>query len=78
GFPAESRNRLTGIYRFLKNECLRVKVSGDTLAGFLNEARSLVSGYLETVFPERRGRIYSSRGMQVEPPPRSLVLNQHF
>jgi hypothetical protein len=78
GFPAESRNRLTEIYRVLKNKCLRVRVSGDTLAGFLTEARSLVSGYLETVFPERRGRIYSSRGMQVEPSPRSLVLNQHF
>jgi hypothetical protein len=77
-FSPAMRNKLTGLYRNLKEECLKIRISGDTLTGYLNEIRSLVAGYLETAFPERRGRIYSSQGTQVPPPPRSLVLNHHF
>jgi hypothetical protein len=77
-FPPESRNRLTEIYRALKNECLRIRISGDALAGFLNEARALMTGFLESAFPERRGRLYSSQGTQLPPLSASLVLNHHF
>ncbi|MDR1105950.1 MAG: hypothetical protein LBL44_06295 [Treponema sp.] len=74
----ESRNKLTGMYRGLKFECLRIRASGGALAGFLNEARTLAEGYLEAAFPERRGRLYSSQGTQLPPQSRSLVLNHRF
>ncbi|MDR1418865.1 MAG: hypothetical protein LBI86_00630 [Treponema sp.] len=77
-FPPASRNKLAGLYRGLKTECLRIRASGDALAGFLGEARTLAEACLEAAFPERRGRLYSSRGTQLPPLSRSLVLNHHF
>jgi hypothetical protein len=45
---------------------------------YLNEARLLVAGFLDAAFPDRKGKIYSRRGVQVQADMRSMVLNKQL
>jgi hypothetical protein len=56
-FPEAQRRELTGLYRTLKQETIRVKISNDTLLTYLAEAKSTVAGFLEAAFPDRKGRV---------------------
>jgi hypothetical protein len=76
--PAEQRNELTGIYRNLKIEAIKVRLSNDALLSYLNEARATMEGFLELAFPDRGGRIYTPRGTPVSHDMRSMVLNRSF
>jgi hypothetical protein len=78
GFPPELRNSITGAYRKLKFETIKIKMNNDALLGFLNEARTVVAQYLEIAIPDKRGRLYSSRGTKVQPASRNIVLNHRF
>jgi hypothetical protein len=78
GFPPDLRNTITDAYRKLKLETIKVKMNNDALLDFLNEARAAVAQYLEMAIPDKRGRLYSSRGTQVQPAPRNMVLNHRF
>jgi hypothetical protein len=77
-FPVEERNEITEIYRNLKLETLKVRTANDALLGYLAEAKATMTGFLEAVFPDRSGRIYSKRGKQIAQDMRSMVLNQRF
>jgi hypothetical protein len=74
--PEPERKELTEIYRTLKMKTLEAQFANDSLTDYLNEARTLVSGFLEAVYPQRKGRLYSRQGVQVAPDMRSMVLNQ--
>ncbi|MDR2404509.1 MAG: hypothetical protein LBD78_10835 [Spirochaetaceae bacterium] len=76
--PGVEREELTRVYRALKLDIIRIKLENDTLVAYLNEARIMVAGFLEAIFPERKGRLYSRRGTRVEADMRSLVLNKRF
>jgi hypothetical protein len=74
--PELERRELSDLYRHIKMRTLGVRFANDSLTDYLDETQTVVSGFLEAVFPDRRGKIYSCRGTQVSPDMRSMVLNQ--
>ncbi|AEF84493.1 hypothetical protein TREPR_1918 [Treponema primitia ZAS-2] len=74
--PEPERRELSELYRRIKMKTLEVRFTNDSLTDYLSEAQTIVSGFLEEVFPERKGRLYTRQGVQADPAPRSLVLNQ--
>jgi hypothetical protein len=76
--PGPEGRELAGLYRNLKSETLRVRISNDSLLDYLGEAKTTVTGFLEAAFPDRKGRVYSRRGALIPADMRSMVLNQSF
>jgi hypothetical protein len=76
--PREQRKEITDIYRNLKLDTLKVRMSGETLMAYIAEARATMAGFFEIAFPGRGGKIYSPHGMTVSHDMRSMVLNQSF
>ena len=76
--PLAERNELTAIYRSLKLESLKLRMSGDALMSYLGEARATLAGFFEIAFPDRGGRIYTNRGTAVSHDMRSVVLNRRM
>jgi len=76
--PAEQRTELTAIYRSLKLETLRVRISGDAMMGYIAEERAAIAGFFEIAFPDRGGKIYTPHGIPVSHDMRSMVLNRSF
>jgi hypothetical protein len=76
--PAEERKTLTSLYRRLKMETFKIRLTNDTLLRYLNEARTAAAAFLEAAFPDLKGRLYSRRGTQVPADMRSMVLNRHL
>jgi hypothetical protein len=76
--PPAEREELTAAYRKLKLETRRITLLNASLLEYLNEARSTVAAFLEAVFPDRKGRLYSRRGVQKPADMRSMVLNHSF
>ncbi|GHV94722.1 hypothetical protein AGMMS50293_10420 [Spirochaetia bacterium] len=76
--PAEERNELTGIYRSLKLEALKLRMANDTLMSYLSGARATLADFLEHAFPDRGGRIYTKNGAPLSHDMRSMVLNRIF
>jgi hypothetical protein len=74
--PEKERRELSDLYRRIKMKTLEVRVANESLTKYLGEIQAVVSGFLEAVFPDRRGRIYTRRGTQAAPDMRSMVLNQ--
>jgi hypothetical protein len=74
--PEKERRELSDLYRRIKTRTLEVRVANESLTKYLGEIQAVVSGFLEAVFPDRRGRIYTRRGTQAAPDMRSMVLNQ--
>jgi hypothetical protein len=77
-FPADERKALTDVYRNLKMETMKIRLESDALMNYLSEASLLVTGFLEAAFPDRKGKLYSRSGAQVQADMRSMVLNRHF
>jgi hypothetical protein len=77
-FPPDERKAITDVYRNLKTETIKVRIESDALMNYLSEASLLVTGFLEAAFPDRKGKIYSRSGAQVQADMRSMVLNRHF
>ncbi|MCL2763402.1 MAG: hypothetical protein FWD36_09405 [Treponema sp.] len=77
-FPRDQRAELSAIYRSLKLESLRVRMAGQTLMGYIVEARTTIAGFFEIAFPDRGGKIYTPHGVPVSHDMRSMVLNRAF
>jgi hypothetical protein len=76
GLPEPERRELSALYRKLKMDTLKIGFTNDSLTAYIEEARSTLQGFLDAAFPDRKGRLYSSRGIQVPADMRSMVLNQ--
>jgi hypothetical protein len=76
--PAEQRAELTSIYRSLKLETLRVRMSGEALMSYIADARAAMNDFFEVAFPDRGGKIYTPHGVPVSHDMRSMVLNRAF
>jgi len=76
--PAEQRDELTEIYRGLKFETLRVRMSGEALMTYITEVRVVLAGFFEVAFPDRSGKIYTPHGISASHDMRSMVLNRSF
>jgi hypothetical protein len=77
-FSPELRNKLTAMYRTLKLETMKVRAFNEMLLSYLAGAKTLMAGFLEAIFPERAGRLYTPQGTQAAADLRSVVLNRHF
>jgi hypothetical protein len=77
-FPGAERGIISETYRNLKLETVKVRLGSEAIMTYLNEARLLLTGFLEAAFPERKGRLYSRSGVQIPADMRSMVLNQQF
>ncbi|MDR0689370.1 MAG: flagellar export chaperone FlgN [Spirochaetaceae bacterium] len=76
--PEAERTELTAAYRKLKTETLRMRLHNNSLMEYLNEARTTVAAFLEALFPDRKGRLYSRQGVHRPADMRSMVLNHSF
>jgi len=76
--PENQRAELTEIYRSLKFETLRVRMSGEALMSYITEVRVVLAGFFEVAFPDRGGKIYSPHGQRISHDMRSMVLNRSF
>ncbi|MDR3124025.1 MAG: flagellar protein FlgN [Treponema sp.] len=74
--PDEERRELSDLYRRVKTRTLEARLANESLAEYLGEIQTVVSGFLEAVFPDRKGRIYTRQGTLVSPDMRSMALNQ--
>jgi hypothetical protein len=74
--PETQRRELSELYRRIKIQTMGVRFANDSLTDYLNETQAVVSGFLEALFPDRKGKIYTRQGTQASPDMRSMVLNQ--
>jgi hypothetical protein len=73
--PDSERDELTALYRSLKLETLRLRLSGESMVSYLNSSKAIIKDFLDQVFPDRIGRVYSHRGETVSRDMRSMILN---
>lgn len=73
-----SRKDLTELYRRLKLDTLKIRLSNDALSAYLAAAQATLSGFLDAAFPDRRGKLYSRRGSAVHSEMSSIVLDRSF
>jgi hypothetical protein len=76
--PECERNKLTALYRRLKLQTLQIRLANDTLMDYIRETKNVISGMLESAYPDRKGKIYSRNGSEREADMKSVVLNHNF
>ncbi|MDR2246195.1 MAG: flagellar protein FlgN [Treponema sp.] len=74
--PEAERKELSELYRRIKMRTVEVRLANESLAKYLSEMQTVVSGFLEAVFPDRKGRIYTRQGTQSSPDMLGMALNQ--
>ncbi|MDR0378077.1 MAG: hypothetical protein LBH70_09825 [Spirochaetaceae bacterium] len=77
-FPPDERKAVAEVYRKLRMEARKVRLESGALMNYIAGAGLLVTGFLEAAFPDRKGRIYSRSGAQVQADMRSMIVNRHF
>jgi hypothetical protein len=73
--PAEQRD-LAEQYRELRTAGLKVRINNDNLLAYIAGIKASMSAFIESAFPDRRGRVYSRNGAVVPQDMRSMVLNR--
>ena len=76
--PRGEQEEFSALYRKLKMITLQIRISNDTLMEYLREAKSAVSTVLERAYPERRGKMYSRKGVEREVDMKSVMVNRSF
>ena len=73
--PAEENRELSHLYRELKMETMKMRALNETFLAYLNESKALAASYIETVCPDRGGKLYTRKGRRVSQDLKSIVLN---
>jgi len=76
--PDDQRNELTSIYRSLKVEAIKLRMSNETLMNYLAGIKSTLTDFFDLAFPERAGKVYTNQGTRLSHDMRSMVLNRRF
>jgi hypothetical protein len=76
--PPGERKELSERYRGLKMAGLRVRAANESLLAYMAGIRATMSGFIEAIFPDRKGRVYSRSGAVVPQDMRSMVLNHRL
>jgi hypothetical protein len=76
--PENQRNDLTSIYRNLKLESIKLRLSNGTLLTYLSGIKSTLKEFFDLAFPDRAGKMYTKQGTHFSHDMRSLVLNSQF
>jgi hypothetical protein len=77
-FEAQERTRINGLFREMKRLLLLSRSENEVFNTYVTNARTVVSGFLETMIPARRNRIYTKKGSLASVNADSLVLNRSF
>lgn len=77
-FAEDERKTLNQLFREVKSLLVLSKSENDVFNTYIANARSIVSGLLETVMPARRNKIYTRQGALASAPVESLVVNRSF
>lgn len=77
-FSEPDRSRINALFREMKKLLLLSKTENEVFNTYITNARTLVSGMLETVLPARRNKIYSRMGSIVSANVENLVVNRSF
>lgn len=64
--------------RCLKAEINKIRWTGEAVARYIEEQRALTGAFIEAIYPEKRGAIYSRSGKRAAADMRCLVLNQAY
>jgi hypothetical protein len=64
--------------RCLKAEINKIRWTGEAITRYLEEQRALTGAFIEAIYPEKRGAVYSRSGKRAAADMRSLVLNQAY
>jgi hypothetical protein len=76
--PCEQRTEITSLYRELKFEVAKMRISNTTFDKYLNESSAAVHDFLDAAFPDRRGKLYGRRGAVKKSDMRSIVLDKRL
>ena len=76
--PEERRVRANELYRELKKILLLSQSENRVLQAYVSNARTVVSGIVDTLLPVRKNKIYSNKGSLISTNVESLVLNRSF
>ncbi|AEJ19260.1 flagellar export chaperone FlgN [Gracilinema caldarium] len=74
----ENRRQMTDLYRRLKLDVLKIRLSNDTLQHYIATNRAVISEFLQAAFPDRKGKLYSRHGREIHAEMRSIVLDRSF
>lgn len=73
--PEPQRSELADLYRKLKISAMHARFETEAAGQYAEENKSLLSGVLDALFPEKKGNIYSRSGKTVQAERDALVLN---
>lgn len=75
-FPDPERSRINSLFRDMKRLLLLSKSENEVFNTYITNARTIVSGLLETMVPARRNKIYTRHGGLASANVENLVLNR--
>ena len=76
--PGEVENEIRRLREALRARLLRVRSRNNGLMSYASAKGAVVRQILEELVPERRGRLYTRRGLSREGRSQSLLLNRHL
>jgi hypothetical protein len=76
--PPEERGDLAAKYRELKMAALRIRTNNENLLAYIAGIRATMSAFVESAFPDRKGRLYTRRGAAAPQDMRCMVLNHRL
>jgi hypothetical protein len=76
--PENERRELSGLYRTLKMETLKIRALNENFLSYLYEAKTMAAAYMDAVFPARGGKVYTRKGGEAARELKSMVLNSHI
>jgi len=76
--PKNQSEELTEIYRSLKMESIKLRISNDALMTYVTGVKTTLQEFFDLAFPERGGKMYTKDGTHFSNDMRSMVLNRSF
>jgi hypothetical protein len=73
--PPDEQKELRTKYRELKLAGLRVRINNENLLAYIAGVKATMSAFIESAFPDRKGRVYTRKGAVVPQDMRCMVLN---
>ena len=62
----------------LRAKLLKWKIENKALEKYVEITRDFIKGIVDNALPQSRNKVYSKKGMIVQPQPQSVVVNQLF
>ena len=76
--PENQCRILSGLYRELRMETLKLRARNETFTNYLNEVKTVTAAWLEAIFPVQGGKLYTQKGRQAAAEMHSIVLNHRI